>query len=189
MKNLKVYKQAVPYIVAGALTFSGSAALGHTPFFVDFGLEESDLVTTVDQNGQVSREYVDSNNSSTGAVEYYSKWKKTDDGYSRSIDYYLPEDYSVKELKKIAKGNTELEPSFSSTETKEVLDDYELANNRESVIATIIENDKKQVFLIEPDYINEVTTAASIAVFLLMCFGIKEVKNISIERKRTRNKK
>ena len=80
MKNLKTYKKTASYLVAGALTFSSSALLGYTPFVSDVEVEDLSLITQMDENGKIYREFSEDKGMDTGVVEHYSRWSKNNGG-------------------------------------------------------------------------------------------------------------
>lgn len=182
MDDLIMHKKAVACLIAWGVTFAGFSFVGHTPFSKDCYSKTLDQVTTINPNGKVTYEYKNTNGEDTVVVEYYSKWKKTDECYERSIDYYMPEEYTIESLKEIVEENKEIVPSVHTVEKRNYLTNEELENNESYMKATIIETNKKSVITMESDFDNAVTTSAAIAIFLLSCYGIN--KGYSRKRKK-----
>ena len=175
MKNVKIYKKSVPYILAGTITLCGFASFHHTPFITDVNSYSLDLITNIDENGKITKEYRKDIDMDDATIEYYSKWKETENGYERNIDYYMPEDYTVEEIQEIVKNNEKFTPSLRTTETKSFITDEEKEKNEGYLKAVIIEKDAKEVIIRETELQNEATTTMAIGMFFLLSYGLNRI--------------
>lgn len=172
MENVKIYEKLLSYAIAGAITFTGFSLVNHTPFVTDSTAKTLDCITSIDENGKVTEEYSEKADMNTATIEYYSKWVKNGDYYTRNVGYYMPSDYSIEEIKEILKEKKNITPSVTTTERTSFLTEEELKNNTDFIKAVIIEKDKKEVTIKESKVENALDTTSSLIAFLLLCYGI-----------------
>ena len=172
MKNLKINKQMIPYIIAGTITFTGFSICGHIPFIPDYHETTTDLITNIYSNGEINSKPYKGAEVENGVVQRYSKWKKTENGYARDVDYYMPKDYSLLNIMDIVEGNKKFKTSLHTTETAKYISKQQLENDKEIIKATLINQDAKTIKEYESEIENEITTTLAIGTFLALCYGI-----------------
>lgn len=184
MKNLKINKQMIPYIIAGTITFTGFSACGHMPFVKDYHETTTDMITNIYSNGNIYTEACEDIEIETGVIQKYSKWRKTKEGYIRDVDYYMPKDYSLLNIMDIVNSNKKFKESVHTTEKKNYLSKEELENDKETIKATLINKDTNIIEEYETDLDNEITTTLAIGTFLTLCYGIDLNKKRKVRKRK-----
>ena len=177
-KNTKIYKKAIPFIVAGGLTFGTCSCLGYTPFYTDKNIEHSNYMKEVFPDGDIQITYIEGKNEQNNFIKNYSKWEEVENGnYERTVDYYFFNDYDVEKLNAVKDNLDDLTPSVETIEKTSSIPE------KNEAYTTVVVFDSKDKVVKESTLTNTLSTSAEIAAFLLLSFGIGEISRRKVHVK------
>lgn len=107
-----VLDRAVPYLISGAIVFSGFKALNHTPFIIDTE-EEKTKIQIIDTSTGIHSVTELYNGIDEHKIEYSEKWKKNEYGlYERKKTIFIFDNKNYNERELLSMSKEELEKIF-----------------------------------------------------------------------------